>query len=85
MKKLQKEFMTYVNWKSPFKGRVLAVSTKCAFHRHHQLTRMVPPHPIMKSITMALGVVCGEVELLVHAMTHVSNVALHMQMWWDKG
>jgi hypothetical protein len=46
---------------------------------------MESPHPIMKCITMALGVVCSEVELLVDALTHVADVALHMQMRWDDG
>ena len=52
---------------------------------HHQLTWMIPSHPIMKCMTVSLGVVCCEVELLVNAATHIANVTLYSQMLWDEG
>ncbi len=60
-------------------------STKCANYRHHEFTWMESPHPIMKCITMALGIVGSEVELFVNTSTHIADVALHMQMRWDNG
>jgi hypothetical protein len=45
---------------------------------------MVPPHPIVKGIAMALGVIRCEVELLVDTSTHIA-IALHTQMRRDKG
>ena len=46
---------------------------------------MVPPHPIVKCIAMALGVIRCEVELLVDTSTPIANVVLHTQMRRDKG